>query len=70
MIFTSHRELKPSKELYTFLRNEFSLSDNAIKLGIKQSQSESAPVSIILWNLGLINIDQYEKLLDWLNDNY
>ena len=66
MIFTTHKAPIPSNELYAFLSGELMLTDNAIKLGIKQSQTECAPISIILWNLGLINLEQYQKLLDWL----
>ena len=69
MILTSHNEPIPSKDLHAFLRNELSLTDNEIKLGIKQSQSESAPISIILWNLGIINILQYQLLIDWQANN-
>ena len=65
MILTTDRVPLPSKDLYSFLRRELILTDNAINLGIKQSQAECAPISVVLWNLGLINLDQYQKLLNW-----
>ena len=65
MIKTTHKNPFPSNELYLYLSNELNLTDNAINLGIKQSMAESAPISIVLWNLGLISLQQYEELLDW-----
>ncbi len=65
MIFTTHKIPPLSNELYAFLSRELVLTDNAIKLGIKQSQTENAPISVVLWNLGLINLQQYQELLNW-----
>ena len=69
MIFTSHKEPNVSTELYIFLRQEFGLTESAIDLGVKHSQMESAPLHIILWNFGLIDINQYQILLDWIDQN-
>ena len=65
MVFTTHKVPLPLNDLYSFLSKELKLTDNAIKLGIKQSQTECAPISVVLWNLGLINLDQYQELLNW-----
>ncbi len=65
MVFTTHKIPLPSNDLYAFLSRELMLTDNAINLGIKQSQSECAPISVVLWHLGLINLDQYQELLNW-----
>ena len=70
MIITNQNESLPSKDFTLFLRKEFSLSESAINLAIKQSQSEAAPISIILLRLGLISLIQYEVLLDWLQKRY
>ena len=59
----------PSKNLRIFLKEEFSLNDQAISLAIKHSNLESAPFPIVLWNFGLITVDQYQVLLDWIIDN-
>ena len=65
MIFTTHKFSYPTTELYVFLSSDLNLTDNAINLGIKQSQNECAPISVVLWNLGLINLDQFQELLNW-----
>ena len=59
----------PSKKLLIFLKEEFFLNDQAISLAIKHSNLESAPFPIVLWNFGLITVDQYQVLLDWIIDN-
>ena len=65
MIFTTQKTPLPSNDLYAFLSRDLNLTDNAINLGIKQSQNECAPISVVLWNLGLINLDQFQELLNW-----
>ena len=65
---TANKSL-PSKNLLIFVKEEFSLNDQAISLAIKHSNLESAPLSIILWTFGLITVDQYQLLLDWMIDN-
>ena len=65
---TTHKSL-PSKDLIIFLKEEFSLNDQAISLAIKHSNLESAPFPIVLWNFGLITVEQYQVLLDWIIDN-
>ncbi len=59
----------PSTKLIGFLKRKFSLNDQAISLGIKHSNLESAPLPIVLWNFGIITVDQYRELIDWIIDN-
>ncbi len=66
----SYNKSLPSKKLLFFLKEEFSLNDQAISLAIKHSSLESAPLPIVLWNFGLITVDQYQILLDWIIDNH
>ena len=46
-----------------------STSDNAIDLGIRQSQLESAPLPVVLLSFGLITLQQFQILLDWIENN-
>ena len=66
---SSINKFLPSKELLIFIKEEFALNDQAISLAIKHSNLESAPFPIVLWNFGLITVDQYQVLLDWIIDN-
>ena len=67
MIITTHNEPKPEQKLIHYLMDEFTLTEEAINLGIKQSELEAAPISIILKHLGLISLEQYQLFIDWLN---
>lgn len=47
------------------LRHQLGLSDNALQLGIRQSQLEQAPLPVVLWRFGLISLEQFEAVLSW-----
>ncbi len=66
MVITSQKQTPASKELIEFLQSKIGLSDNAINLGLKQSELEQAPLPIVLWSFGLLNLSQYQEVLDWL----
>ena len=53
----------------SFLHEKIGLSEKAIKLGIKQSKNENAPLAIVLWSFGLINLRQYEDIIEWQNQS-
>ena len=65
MIYTSNPKKDNSKQLIIFLKKKIGLSDNAIALGITQSEREQAPLPIVLWSFGLLSIDQYHKVINW-----
>ena len=69
MVLTSHKQSPPSREFSSYIKKEFNLNENALQLGIKQSIQENAPLSIILLSYGLISLNDYQKLLDWLEQN-
>jgi len=41
------------------------LSDNAINLGLRQAALEQAPLPVVLWSFGLLNLNQYQDVLSW-----
>ena len=69
MINTSHSQPDPSSKLLKFLKIRIGLSENDINLGLRQCKKEQAPLPIVLWSFGLLNLDQYQKVLDWQKDN-
>ena len=48
-----------------FLRHQLCLSENALQLGIKQSQLEQAQLHAVLWRFGLISLEQFDAVLTW-----
>ena len=67
-MFSSDAQPQPSPQLLKFLREQLGLSDNALKLGQRQAELEQAPLPIVLWSFGLLNLSQYQAVLDWSQD--
>ena len=69
MILTSHCLELPSVKFKKFLKQKIGLNESAISLGIRQSKIEQAPLSVVLWSFGLIDLKQYEQILQWKKEN-
>ena len=69
MLTTSKFTNLPSKELCDFIINKLGISQDALELGIKRSTFENAPLPIVLWTYGLINLSQLKTIFLWLKDN-
>lgn len=67
MVISSSPQPLPPAGLQAYLRQQLGLSDNALELGIKQAQLEQAPLAVVLWRYGLITLEQFNQLLDWLD---
>ena len=67
-MFSSDAQPQPSPQLLQFLREQLGMSDNALKLGQRQAELEQAPLPIVLWSFGLLNLSQYQAVLDWSQD--
>ncbi len=59
----------PSEELCNFIIDKLGISPTALKLGIKRSTLENAPLPIVMWSYGLINLSELNIILLWLKDN-
>ena len=65
MVITSSPQPPPPEPLLRYLRQDLGLSDNALELGLKQSQLEQAPLPAVLWRFGLISVEQLDQLWTW-----
>ena len=65
MVISSDPQPAVSRALIDFLQQKLGLSDNAINLGIRQAELEQAPLPVVLWSFGLLNLTQYQDVLDW-----
>ena len=54
----------PLKE---FLRTELLLSASAIDIALHQWEREQGQLPAILWRYGLVTIDQFAKVFQWLD---
>ncbi len=69
MVISSHQQPNHSSKLKYFLKQKIGISESAISLGERQSQLEQAPLAIVMWSFGLLNIEQYQKVIDWQHSN-
>ncbi|WP_066384407.1 MULTISPECIES: DUF2949 domain-containing protein [unclassified Anabaena] len=60
---------KNDMELLDFLHTELALSDEDIGVALKHRQFDHGPLPMLLWQYGLVNLEQLEKILDWLYNN-
>lgn len=58
------------EQLINFLRPEFKISAAAISLARKTQNLEPNTLPIILWQYGLLNTQQLDRVLDWLEISY
>lgn len=49
-----------------FLQNELSISPSSIKVALRHSEQDPGPLPMILWQYGLITIEQLDRIFDWL----
>lgn len=52
-------------QLIEFLKQEFSLSAEAISLGLRRSTSPNL-LPIVLWQYGFVTTHQLDQIFDWL----
>ena len=65
MVISTTPQPVPSAALLRYLRQHLALSENALALGIRQSQLEQAPLPVVLWRFGLISLEQFDTVLGW-----
>jgi hypothetical protein len=65
MVTTTSPQPPPSEDLLRLLRQKLELSESAMDLGLRQAELEQAPLPVVFWRLGLINLEQLDQLLSW-----
>ncbi|NJR50921.1 MAG: DUF2949 domain-containing protein [Leptolyngbyaceae cyanobacterium CSU_1_3] len=49
-----------------FLQEELALSDSSISLALKHREQNHGPLPMILWQYGLVTLEQLDRIYDWL----
>ena len=49
-----------------FLREELSLSSDSIAIAQKSVEQTQGPLPILLWQYGLITLNELDQIYDWL----
>ncbi|MGF1537126.1 MAG: DUF2949 domain-containing protein [Elainellaceae cyanobacterium] len=53
-------------KLITFLQEELSISPSSISIALRHSEQDPGPLPMILWQYGLITLEQLDRIFDWL----
>ena len=69
MVNTNNPISPPSKELCNFIIESVGLNETALNFGLRKALLENAPLPIILFSYGLINLKQYQMILNWQSCN-
>lgn len=51
-----------------FLQNELDLSSGDIAVALRKRELENGPLPMLLWQYGLVDIEQLERIFDWLEE--
>ncbi|RMF24123.1 MAG: DUF2949 domain-containing protein [Cyanobacteria bacterium J083] len=55
-------------KLIDFLREELCLSPHSIAIAQKCSEEEHAPLPMVLWQYGLVTLEELDGIYDWLEN--
>lgn len=54
--------------LSTFLREELALSQDSLEIAERSVEQNHGSLPIVLWQYGLININELDRIYDWLDE--
>lgn len=62
--------MKPAiyTKLISFLREELALDNNSIEIVQRSVEDHAAPVPMILWQYGLVTLEELDRIYDWLHN--
>lgn len=49
-----------------FLEEDLAISSSSINMALRHSKQDAGPLPMVLWQYGLVTLDQLEKIFDWL----
>jgi hypothetical protein len=55
-------------DLIHFLESDLNLSMTDISVALRHPELDNAPLPMLLWQYGLVNIEQLERIFDWLEN--
>ncbi|MEM9925894.1 MAG: DUF2949 domain-containing protein [Rivularia sp. (in: cyanobacteria)] len=52
--------------LISFLQDDLSISTASLAVALRHSEQDPGPLPMILWQYGLVTLEQLEQIYDWL----
>lgn len=53
-------------KLIHFLQNDLAISASSMSIALKQVEHNPGPLPMILWQYGLVTIEQLDRIYDWM----
>ena len=53
-------------KLIRFLQDDLSISASSMSVALKQIEHNPGPLPMILWQYGLVTIEQLDRIYDWM----
>lgn len=57
------------QKLLQFLHSELELSQADLGVALRHREFDQGPIPMLLWQYGLIDLQQLEKIFDWLAEH-
>lgn len=54
------------EQFIRFLQDELAISPSSIVIALRHSKNDPGPLPMILWQYGLISLEQLDRIFDWL----
>ncbi|BAY90713.1 MULTISPECIES: DUF2949 domain-containing protein [unclassified Tolypothrix] len=55
-------------EFLNFLHHDLELSTADISVALRHREFDNGPLPMLLWQYGLVNLEQLERIFDWLDE--
>ncbi|NJL87226.1 MAG: DUF2949 domain-containing protein [Leptolyngbyaceae cyanobacterium SM1_1_3] len=57
---------KSYSRLIRFLQEELAIAPSAIQVALRRVEQDPGPLPMILWQYGLVTLEQLDQIYDWL----
>jgi Protein of unknown function (DUF2949) len=57
----------PLTKLIRFLQDDLAISASSMAIVLKQIEHNPGPVPMLLWQYGLVTIEQLDRIYDWID---
>jgi hypothetical protein len=57
---------RSNTQLINFLQQELAVSATSIAMALRHSEQDRGPIHMVLWQYGLVSLEQLEQIFDWL----
>ncbi len=58
---------RTNSQLLSFLQEQLAISAPSIAIALRYHDQNHGPLPMILWQYGLISLEQLEQIFDWLD---